>query len=194
MPGNLRSLQLILSSSTTDRSIISTNAISTSHPFSCSAGGNGGGLALIANGATWTSITSSNLSFNQAALDGGAFNVTGGATVLVNNSLVGNHVEGRGGAISYAHQCFAPSEFLRSSKSICLFVSMLMLYPYGVARPTFHQYLHQYLHCLKLSTVVVTQAFQLHMLVAFVCHVQACCMSLQEQQARTLLGLLVIKR
>jgi len=106
---------------------------------------------LVANGATWTSLTSSNLSFNHAALDGGAFNVTGGATVLVNNSLVGNRVEGRGGAISYAHQCFAPSEFLRSSKStqVCLFVSMLVLYPHGLAWPTCHQYLHQYLLCSK---------------------------------------------
>ena len=94
---------------------MSTNAISTSNAFSCSAEGNGGGLALVANGATLTSITYSNLSFNHAALDGGALNVTGGATVLVNNSLVGNHVEGRGGAISYAHQCFTPSECLKTS-------------------------------------------------------------------------------
>ncbi len=106
---------MILSSYTTD----STAAISISNPFVCSAEGNGGGLASVVNGATWTSIiiTSSNLSFNHAALDGGAFNVTGGATILVNNSLVGNHVEGRGGAISYAHQCSTPSELLRSSKS-----------------------------------------------------------------------------
>ncbi|KAL0046540.1 hypothetical protein WJX82_003308 [Trebouxia sp. C0006] len=76
-----------------------------------SAGGNGGGLALVANGATWTSITSSNLSFNHAALDGGAFNVTGGATVLVNNSFVGNYVEGRGGAISCLWAWFGVSPF-----------------------------------------------------------------------------------
>ena len=39
----------------------------------------------------------------------------------------------------------------------------------------------------KLSTAFVTQALQLIMLVAFDCYVQACCMKLQEQQARALL-------
>lgn len=117
---NLSSLQLTLSQHGQSNHQQQCILYFPSHPFSCSAGGNGGGLALAANGATWTTITSSNLSYNQAALDGGAFNVTGGATVLANNSFIGNHVDGRGGAISYAHECFTPSENLWRPKSIDL--------------------------------------------------------------------------
>ena len=78
--------------------------------FACSAG-QGGGLFVNGNGATFTNITATALLQNTAGWqnssgDGGALYVDGGATWLANNTFSENSAPGRGGAVAYMHDCF----------------------------------------------------------------------------------------
>ncbi len=82
------------------------NILALMAAFYRAANGSGGGVYLAANGATLSNITDTEFNSNTAGADGGALNVTGGATVLTLNTFVANSAAGMGGAVAYSKECF----------------------------------------------------------------------------------------
>ena len=70
--------------------------------------GNGGGVVLADDNATWTlaNISLSNFIDNPVSTgDGGSLSVTGGITLLDRNTFLRSNAAARGGAVMYVQTC-----------------------------------------------------------------------------------------